>query len=115
MCDITDPSYREMFGPAAPAFDLAHPDWCPRDSGCVLPAGHDGDCDLTAALDPTPSGAGGVGSGEPKVDLEGMRDALRQIKWRAERRAIAARARGDAESERQALDDIAIIDRSDHV
>jgi len=34
-----------------PAFDPAHPDWCPQDSGCVLPTGHDGDCDLTAALD----------------------------------------------------------------
>jgi hypothetical protein len=26
------------------------PGFCPRDHGCSLPAGHDGDCSLTAAL-----------------------------------------------------------------
>jgi hypothetical protein len=30
--------------------DPAHPDWCMRDRGCCSTAGHDGPCDLTAAL-----------------------------------------------------------------
>lgn len=30
--------------------DPAHPDWCQRDHGCSLPAGHVGDCSLTAAV-----------------------------------------------------------------
>jgi hypothetical protein len=30
--------------------DPQHPDWCQRDHGCALPAGHAGACDLTAAI-----------------------------------------------------------------
>jgi hypothetical protein len=34
----------------APPPTADDPGFCPRDHGCSLPAGHDGDCSLTAAL-----------------------------------------------------------------
>lgn len=42
---------RELQGGDGPVpFDPEHPDYCLRDRGCCSEAGHDGPCDLRAAI-----------------------------------------------------------------
>jgi hypothetical protein len=41
---------REIQGDGPVPFDPEHPDYCLRDRGCSLEAGHKGKCYLTAAL-----------------------------------------------------------------